>query len=67
LGDSAKVDSVEIHWPSGAKQTLKLPAVDRFYTVVEGKGITAVMCKGKPCAVGAGKVPPRASHPAHAH
>jgi hypothetical protein len=67
LGDSAKVDSVEIHWPSGAKETLKLPAVDRIYTVVEGKGITAAMCKGKPCAVGTAKVPAKASHPVRAH
>ena len=32
--------TVEIHWPSGAKETIKLPAVDRIYTITEGKGIT---------------------------
>jgi hypothetical protein len=70
LGDSAKVDAVEIHWPSGVKQTLKLPAVDRIYTVVEGKGITAAMCNGKPCAVPGqshAKAPVKASPPVHAH
>ena len=39
LGASTKVDRVEIHWPSGAKEQITLPAVDRIYTVVEGKGI----------------------------
>ena len=42
LGESAKVDAVEIHWPSGAKELVKLPAIDRIYTVTEGKGITGV-------------------------
>ncbi|MHB1957960.1 MAG: CRTAC1 family protein [Acidobacteriaceae bacterium] len=46
IGDAKTVDSVEIHWPSGAKETLKLPAVDRIYTVTEGKGIAAAMCGG---------------------
>jgi hypothetical protein len=27
-----------------------LPAVDRIYTVKEGKGITGALCGGKPCA-----------------
>ena len=39
LGVATKVDKVEIHWPSGAKEQIMLPAVDRIYTVVEGKGI----------------------------
>ncbi len=50
LGDATDAGSVEIHWPSGAKETIKLPAVDRIYTISEGKGITAAMCDGKPCA-----------------
>ena len=50
LGDAAKVDQVEIHWPSGAVEKMTLPAVDRIFTVTEGKGITGVMCpQGKPC------------------
>ena len=28
----------------------KLPAVDRIYTIEEGKGITGALCAGKPCA-----------------
>jgi len=39
LGSSAKIEKVEIFWPSGAKETIELPAVDRIYTVVEGKGV----------------------------
>jgi len=44
LGDAAKVDAVEIHWPSGAVDTIKPAAVDRIYTVEEGKGITGEQC-----------------------
>jgi hypothetical protein len=39
LGQATKVDSVEIHWPSGAIQTLKDLATDKFYSVLEGKGV----------------------------
>jgi len=41
LGTAVKVDRVEIHWPSGTKEEITLPAVDRFFTVKEGKGIVA--------------------------
>ncbi len=41
LGDSTDAGTAEIHWPSGAKETIKLPAVDRIFTITEGKGITA--------------------------
>ncbi len=44
LGDSTTVDEVEIHWPSGAIEKLKLPSVDRIFTVEEGKGITGELC-----------------------
>lgn len=44
LGDAAKVDAVEIHWPSGTTEKLSLPAVDRIFTVEEGKGITGELC-----------------------
>ena len=39
LGSADKIDRVEIFWPSGAKETLQVPAVDKMYTVEEGKGI----------------------------
>ena len=49
LGDATDAGSAEIHWPDGAKQTVRLPAADRIYTVEEGKGITNAMCNGKAC------------------
>jgi hypothetical protein len=39
LGVTTKVDGIEIRWPSGAVEHVNVPAVDRFYTIVEGKGI----------------------------
>jgi hypothetical protein len=53
LGDATDAGSAEIHWPSGAKETVKLPAVDRIYTITEGQGITGALCGGAPCAVSA--------------
>jgi enediyne biosynthesis protein E4 len=53
LGDATTVDNVEIHWPSGAVEEVKISAVDRILTVSEGKGITADFCSG----CGAGKSP----------
>jgi hypothetical protein len=50
LGDAATAGSAEIHWPSGLKETIHLPAVDRIYTISEGSGITATLCSGKPCS-----------------
>jgi hypothetical protein len=35
LGDRAKVDRVEIRWPSGTRQTITNPAVNRRHDVVE--------------------------------
>jgi hypothetical protein len=49
LGNSDKVDQMEIHWPSGTVEKMTLAAVDRIYTITEGRGITGAMCDGKPC------------------
>ena len=38
LGASTKVERMEIQWPSGKKEEVTIPAVDRFYTVTEGQG-----------------------------
>jgi hypothetical protein len=51
LGDATDAGTAEIHWPSGVKQTVKLPAVDRIYTITEGVGITGALCEGKPCDI----------------
>jgi hypothetical protein len=39
LGTSTKIDKLEIQWPSGAKEDVRIPAVDRILTVVEGRGV----------------------------
>src|SRR6266436_4341277 len=39
LGSATKVDKIEIHWPSGKKEELVVPGVDRILTVVEGEGV----------------------------
>jgi hypothetical protein len=49
LGDATDPGAAEIHWPSGAKETVKLPAVDRIYTITEGQGVTDVLCGPRPC------------------
>jgi len=41
LGTSTRIESVEIHWPSGAVDVLKDLVADQFYSVLEGKGIVA--------------------------
>ena len=51
LGDATDAGSAEIHWPSGAKETVKLPAIDRIFTITEGQGITSVLCGVAPCSV----------------
>ena len=50
LGDATDAGTAEIHWPSGVKEFVKLPAVDRIYTITEGQGITGALCGGAPCA-----------------
>jgi hypothetical protein len=52
LGDALDAGTAEIHWPSGAKETVKLPALDRIYTITEGKGISGALCGGSPCPDG---------------
>jgi hypothetical protein len=38
LGSAAVIDHVEIQWPSGKKEIVPAPAIDRIVTVIEGKG-----------------------------
>jgi len=40
LGTASKVDKVEIQWPSGTKQEMSLPQVDKMFTVDEAKGLS---------------------------
>ena len=39
LGTAAKIDSLQIRWPSGHVDTIINLAVDKFYSVHEGQGI----------------------------
>jgi enediyne biosynthesis protein E4 len=39
LGSATKVDKLEILWPDGAKEEIKVSAIDRIVTIVEVKGI----------------------------
>jgi hypothetical protein len=41
LGAAAKIDRIEIQWPSGAKDIIEVPSVDKIFTIEEGKGIIA--------------------------
>ena len=41
LGTARKVDSLEIHWPSGAVQTVTVPLVNKIYNISETQGILA--------------------------
>ncbi len=41
LGSAAKIDRVEIHWPSGQTESLTNLATDHYYSVLEGQGIVA--------------------------
>jgi hypothetical protein len=61
LGDATDAGTAEIHWPSGVKETVKIPAVDRIFTVTEGQGITAAFCGGKPCPAAPAPTPEAAT------
>ena len=38
LGDDTAIDSVEVYWPSGAKERFAVSQIDHIVTLVEGKG-----------------------------
>jgi enediyne biosynthesis protein E4 len=38
LGATSTIEKIEVHWPSGAKETFLVPGVDRIVELVEGKG-----------------------------
>jgi enediyne biosynthesis protein E4 len=41
LGTTARIDSLEIRWPSGRVDTFHELAADKFYSVLEGQGIVS--------------------------
>lgn len=42
LGQATAIESLEIHWPSGAVEPVKPQAVDRLYHITEGKGFESI-------------------------
>jgi enediyne biosynthesis protein E4 len=64
LNDATDAGIAEIHWPSGVRETIKLPAVNRIYTITEGQGIIGALCGGVSCAAASAEEPPaKASKP----
>ena len=51
LGDATDGGIAEIHWPSGVTETVRLTAVDRIFTMSEGRGVTGAQCGGRTCPV----------------
>jgi enediyne biosynthesis protein E4 len=39
LGPATKIDKLEIHWPSGSRQEISVPGLDRILTVTEAEGV----------------------------
>lgn len=39
LGSATKIDKIEIYWPSGGKEEITVPSLDRIFRVEEGKGV----------------------------
>ncbi len=50
LGSATKIDSVEIDWPSGTVDKMTNLEVDKFYSVLEGRGVVPreQIAPGKP-------------------
>jgi enediyne biosynthesis protein E4 len=44
LAEATTIDDVEIHWPDGAVEHLKLKPIDRILTVEQGKGVVGELC-----------------------
>ena len=47
LGPCASVDQIEVHWPSGRVEKVRVPTVDRFYTIEEGGTIRAAFTQDR--------------------
>ena len=38
IGSATKIDSLEVHWPSGTTEQFAVPEIDRIVTLTEGQG-----------------------------
>lgn len=45
LGETTRIDRLELSWPGGRKEKVEAPAADCIYTIEEGHGITGRMCR----------------------
>ena len=46
LGAATRVDKLEIRWPSGQRETVAVPGINRFLTIAEGRGLVDVKLPG---------------------
>ncbi len=52
LGSATRIESVEVSWPSGQKQTFKDVEADKFYLIEEGKNELGLQHFGHPSSAG---------------
>jgi hypothetical protein len=52
VADATDPGTAEIRWPSGKIESVKIPQVDRIYTITEGRGVTAIFCPVQLCPSG---------------
>jgi hypothetical protein len=48
LGSAARIDLVEVRWPTGKTESFKDLAADKIYAIVEGQGIKEAVVLPKP-------------------
>ncbi len=48
LGSAAKIDSVEVRWPTGKTESFKDLAADKIYTFIEGQGNKHMIARPAP-------------------
>jgi hypothetical protein len=65
LGPATRVESVEISWPSGQKQTFKDVDANKFYRIEEGKSELGLQAFRSRASHQPRKSPRRTGHPVH--
>jgi len=48
LGSAAKIDLMEVRWPTGKSESFKNVSADKIYTIIEGQGINATVALPSP-------------------
>jgi hypothetical protein len=39
LGPATTIEKLEVHWPNGPTETIKLPGIDAIFTITQGSGV----------------------------